>query len=55
MFKPYVKDIDKEMIFLEVPVDKNSRQAFLEALSKMYGNKINLPEENRIVVTFLLK
>lgn len=55
MFMPYVKNIDEEMIFLEAPADAKSRQAFLEALSKMYGNTILLPEENRIVVAFLLK
>jgi hypothetical protein len=55
MFKPFIKDIDKEMVYLEAPVDKNLRKAFLESLSKLYGNNITLPEDNRIVVTFLLK
>jgi hypothetical protein len=55
MFKPYVKDINNEMIFLEAPADNAARQAFLGALSKQYGNEITLPEDKRIVVVFLLK
>ncbi len=34
MFKPHVKDIDKEMIFLEAPSDTASRQSFLDALNR---------------------